>query len=71
VVNVLIAVKEADIQKHVDSLSPSDLDILMKYIYRGLEDGENSASLLKWHEAATKKGGLGCIVRALAERKAL
>lgn len=71
VVNVLTSVKDADMQKNIDALSPTDLDTLMKYIYRGLEDGENSTSLLKWHEAVTKKGGLGCIVRALAERKAL
>jgi len=44
---------------------------LMKYIYRGLEDGENSTALLKWHSAVAEKGGLGCIVRALAERRTI
>lgn len=53
----------------------------MKYIYLGMETGEFSTSMLKWHESVynkgilflkisifihmTKKGGLGCIVRAL------
>lgn len=69
VVSVLTAVKEADINKNIDSLNPDELDVLMKFIYKGLEDGENSTSLLKWHAAATAKGGLGSIVRALAERR--
>jgi len=69
VISVLTAVKEADINKNIDSLNPDELDVLMKFIYKGLEDGENSTSLLKWHAAATAKGGLGSIVRALAERK--
>lgn len=69
VVSVLTAVKEADINKNVDALNPDELDVLMKYIYKGLEDGENSNSLLKWHAAATAKGGLGSIVRTLAERR--
>jgi len=71
VTSVLVATKEADIKKNVDSLSPDELDVLMKYIYRGLEDGENSTSLLKWHAATFDKGGLGCIVRAMAERRTI
>eukprot|EP01089_Gocevia_fonbrunei_P018549 TRINITY_DN62_c0_g1_i1.p1 TRINITY_DN62_c0_g1~~TRINITY_DN62_c0_g1_i1.p1 ORF type:complete len:101 (-),score=20.67 TRINITY_DN62_c0_g1_i1:125-427(-) len=69
VMSVVTSVKEADLQKALGSLSPSDLDVLMKYIYRGLESGDNSHSLLKWHAAVTQKGGLGCIVRAMAERR--
>jgi len=71
VTSVLVAIKEADMKKNIDSLSSDDLDVLMKYIYRGLEDGENSTALLKWHSAVAEKGGLGCIVRALAERRTI
>eukprot|EP01087_Luapelamoeba_hula_P012765 TRINITY_DN3596_c0_g1_i1.p1 TRINITY_DN3596_c0_g1~~TRINITY_DN3596_c0_g1_i1.p1 ORF type:complete len:130 (-),score=35.43 TRINITY_DN3596_c0_g1_i1:170-559(-) len=71
VVSVLMAIKEADIKKHVDPLPSDELDVLMKYVYKGLEDGENSTALLKWHAIVTEKGGLGCIVRAIAERRTI
>lgn len=71
VVSVLAAIKEAEMKKNVDSLSPDELDVLMKYIYKGLEDGENSTALLKWHAATAERGGLGCIVRAIAERRTI
>jgi len=71
VTSVLVSIKEADMKKNIDSLNEDDLDVLMKYIYRGLEDGENSTALLKWHAAVSEKGGLGCIVRALAERRTI
>ena len=70
-VSVLTAIKEADMKKNVDGLSPDELDVLMKYVYKGLEDGENSTALLRWHAAVAEKGGLGCIVRALAERRTI
>eukprot|EP01090_Pellita_catalonica_P006100 TRINITY_DN162_c0_g1_i2.p1 TRINITY_DN162_c0_g1~~TRINITY_DN162_c0_g1_i2.p1 ORF type:complete len:129 (+),score=28.96 TRINITY_DN162_c0_g1_i2:56-442(+) len=69
VLSVLTSVKDADIEKAISSLNPTELDVLMKYIYKGLVPGDKSTSLLKWHAAVTKKGGLGCIVRALAERR--
>jgi len=69
VLNVLTAVKEKDIDAAVNTLNADQLDVLMKYIYRGLATGEQSAALLKWHESALKKAGLGSIVRALTERK--
>jgi len=71
VTTVLLAIKEADMKKQIESLSPDDLDVLMKYIYKGLEDGENSNALLKWHAAVSERGGLGCIVRAIAERRTI
>jgi len=71
VLSVLTSVKDADAGKALGSLSTGDLDILMKYIYKGLESGENSNILLKWHSYVTKEGGLGCIVRSMADRRAL
>jgi len=69
VLNVLTAVKEKDIEAAVNTLNADQLDVLMKYIYRGLATGEQSAALLKWHESTLKKAGLGSVVRALTERK--
>ena len=67
--DVLNAVKEADVQNHVNALNDDQIDILMKYIYKGLATCENSNTYLRWHEAAKAKGGLGCIIRALAEKR--
>eukprot|EP01115_Flamella_aegyptia_P004241 TRINITY_DN18576_c0_g1_i1.p1 TRINITY_DN18576_c0_g1~~TRINITY_DN18576_c0_g1_i1.p1 ORF type:complete len:94 (-),score=48.85 TRINITY_DN18576_c0_g1_i1:60-341(-) len=52
----------------ISKLSSEEADVCMRYIYKGLESGENSNNLLKWHELLTKKEGLGCIVRALTVR---
>lgn len=52
VVRVLTSFKSADIEKAVKSLDAKDVDILMKYIYRGFESpsDNSSAVLLTWHE---------------------
>ena len=67
--DVLTAIKEADVNGHCNALNDDQIDILMKYIYKGLATCENSNVYLRWHEAAKAKGGLGCIIRALAEKK--
>lgn len=54
--DVLTRVKAADVEKAVNALSTEQLDILMKYVYRGFANPtENSCGiLLVWHE---KVGG--------------
>ncbi|XP_013389608.1 actin-related protein 2/3 complex subunit 5-like isoform X1 [Lingula anatina] len=71
VMRVLLSFKVADIDKGVNALDSQTLDVLMKYIYRGFENPSegSSAQLLTWHEKSFKKGGLGCIVRVLTDRK--
>lgn len=49
----------------VGGLSTEELDVCMKYVYEGMKDGENSGALLKWHAEVFKKGGSGCIMRAM------
>mmetsp|Transcript_28703 Transcript_28703/g.80236 ORF Transcript_28703/g.80236 Transcript_28703/m.80236 type:complete len:129 (+) Transcript_28703:87-473(+) len=68
VLQVISQVKDADIDKHVSNVAEEDVDTLMKYIYKGFERCDNSASLLKWHAAVLKRGGEGTIVRAIADR---
>lgn len=63
----LALVPEKDIPSVVDSLSGAEQDLLMKYIYRGMEGGESCNQLLRWHAVLTEKAGMGCIMRALAE----
>jgi len=65
---LLTSVKEPGVKAIVDGLNEDQIDVLMKYVYRLLASGENSNILLKWHECAFEKGGLGCIVRAISER---
>ncbi|GAM20260.1 hypothetical protein SAMD00019534_034350 [Acytostelium subglobosum LB1] len=70
VIGVLSAIKEKDVDGCVNQLDDDQLDILMKYIYRGLATGDNnSAIFFKWYEATLKKSGMGCVVRAISERK--
>ncbi|GBP40319.1 hypothetical protein EVAR_86465_1 [Eumeta japonica] len=68
---VLLAIKSAQIEEAVGSLSRDDIDILMKYIYRGFEYPSEGSSghLLLWHEKAYSVGGAGSIVRVLSDRK--
>lgn len=66
---LLTCVKEAGVKAIVDKLDEDQIDVLMKYVYRLLETGDNSPILLKWHECAFEKGGLGTIVRVISERR--
>jgi len=71
VLQLLLGIKVSEIDKVIDSLSYDQIDVLMKYIYRGFEtpsDG-SSAHLLIWHEKTYNKGGVGAIVRVLKEKK--
>jgi len=68
---LLTGVKEAGVKSVVDSLDMDQLDVLMKYVYRLLETGKDCQILLKWHEAAYAKGGDGCIVRVICERRGI
>eukprot|EP01113_Clastostelium_recurvatum_P039187 TRINITY_DN595_c0_g1_i1.p1 TRINITY_DN595_c0_g1~~TRINITY_DN595_c0_g1_i1.p1 ORF type:complete len:160 (-),score=49.87 TRINITY_DN595_c0_g1_i1:88-513(-) len=69
VLQVLNTIKEAQVDGAVNALNDDQLDVLMKYVYRGLANGETSAPFFKWHESVLKKGGLGSIVRAITDRK--
>nr|XP_028588049.1 actin-related protein 2/3 complex subunit 5 isoform X2 [Podarcis muralis] len=71
VLKVLISFKANDIEKAVQSLDKSGVDLLMKYIYKGFESpsDNSSAVLLQWHEKALAAGGVGSIVRVLTARK--
>ncbi|KAM9349322.1 actin-related protein 2/3 complex subunit 5-like [Symphorus nematophorus] len=71
VVRVLSSFKSSDIEKAVGSLDRADVDLLMKYIYRGFEKptDNSSAVLLQWHEKVLAVGGVGSIVRVLTARK--
>mmetsp|Transcript_7670 Transcript_7670/g.21193 ORF Transcript_7670/g.21193 Transcript_7670/m.21193 type:complete len:131 (-) Transcript_7670:66-458(-) len=69
VMKALGAVKDSEIDGVVDALTPDLHDTLMKYVYRGLGQNQNPASLFKWHAQLVDKSGLGCIVRSMTDRK--
>ena len=72
VVNLALAAvpdKESAITKVVESLSSDQHDVLMKYIYRALQNATNCGAMLKWHGVLFKHSGIGCIVRTLTDRK--
>ncbi len=71
VLPLLLNIKVSEIDKVVDSLSSDQIDVLMKYIYRGFETPNegSSAHLLIWHEKTYNKGGVGAIVRVLTDKK--
>ncbi|MEE6495909.1 hypothetical protein FKM82_002179 [Ascaphus truei] len=71
VLKVLISFKANEIEKAVQSLDRTSVDLLMKYIYKGFESpsDNSSAVLLQWHEKALAAGGVGSIVRVLSARK--
>eukprot|EP00906_Rhabdomonas_costata_P013665 RCo019606 len=72
VTEVLVAEVEK-IRTVLPALPPEQLDVLMRFIYRGLESGKASSALLKWHAAvaADTAGGLGSIVRVLTHKRPL
>eukprot|EP01128_Nolandella_sp_AFSM9_P012507 TRINITY_DN9349_c0_g1_i1.p1 TRINITY_DN9349_c0_g1~~TRINITY_DN9349_c0_g1_i1.p1 ORF type:complete len:126 (+),score=36.62 TRINITY_DN9349_c0_g1_i1:447-824(+) len=74
VVQALGQFKQASLmEKALAALQPDEVDALTKYIYAGLAlGGPEALTLLKWHHAAqTRAGGLGAIVRVMADKGAV
>lgn len=73
VLRVLTSFKGADMDKAIETLDRAQLDLLMKYVYKGFEfpQENSSACLLLWHEKIYNYSGLGCVVRVLTDRKRL
>jgi hypothetical protein len=54
----------------MDGLAEADTaDAAMKYILRGLKSADQSATLLKMHGLLVERAGMGCLVRAMVDRK--
>jgi actin related protein 2/3 complex subunit 5 len=70
---VIHAIKAADIDAALATLSLSECDVLMKYLYRGLgqtgKKHDDYQLLLKWHPLVIKRAGEGSVMRAISEVK--
>ncbi|XP_050306732.1 actin-related protein 2/3 complex subunit 5-C [Anthonomus grandis grandis] len=68
---VLLSIKPSQIEEAVGSLDPDQLDVLMKYVYKGFENPSEGSSghLLVWHEKVFNVAGVGCIVRVLSDAR--
>merc|ERR1712189_151947 len=68
---VLTSYKNTEIGAAASSLSIKEIDVLMKYIYRGFAEPKDSycASLLAWHDRLVATGGPGSVIRVLTDRK--
>ncbi|CAJ0562839.1 unnamed protein product, partial [Mesorhabditis spiculigera] len=74
VVKVLQTFKNSEIEPAIKALSADEGDILMKYIYKGMELNQDTAvatSLLLWHSLVINHFGLGTIMRVFSERQRL
>ena len=67
----MLSVTKTQIDGIIGTLSQDQIDVLMKYIYKGFEKPSEKSSqvLLSWHEKAYNIGGVGSIVRVLTDRK--
>lgn len=64
-----VAQSDDQIRAFLELCDANSADVLMKYLYRGLRTPENSATFLKVHAMLLEKAGMGCIVRAIVDRK--
>uniref|UniRef100_A0AC35TMM0 Actin-related protein 2/3 complex subunit 5 n=1 Tax=Rhabditophanes sp. KR3021 TaxID=114890 RepID=A0AC35TMM0_9BILA len=74
VVKVLTTVRSPDIAASLKSLDDDEIDILMKYIYKGMElmaEGGTCNSLLSWHSQTFARSGHGSIMRVISDRSHL
>ncbi|XP_017769874.1 PREDICTED: actin-related protein 2/3 complex subunit 5-like protein [Nicrophorus vespilloides] len=68
---VLLSIKTSQIDEAIKALGKDYIDVLMKYVYKGFEMPSEGSSghLLVWHEKAYNVGGVGSIIRVLADSK--
>ncbi|XP_043275480.1 actin-related protein 2/3 complex subunit 5-A [Venturia canescens] len=68
---VLLSIKSNQMDDCLAQLDRDQVDVLMKYIYRGFEipTKDSSAHLLVWHEKVYNINGIGSIMRVLADSK--
>ena len=70
VFQALDKIADSKIDLTIDAMTPDAGDVLLKYVYKGLETAsDRTPSLLKWQAKLAEKFGVGSIVRVLSDRK--
>ncbi|KAJ3443182.1 arp2/3 complex 16 kd subunit p16-arc [Anaeramoeba flamelloides] len=69
VINSLSDTADNKMKEVCSNLDTDQQDALMRYIYKGLENCDNSLKLLKWHGHLSDVAGLGCIMRVMSEKR--
>lgn len=72
-IEALAAARPADVTAIVAKLDPEQIDVLAKYIYKGMEKPEvyNASTLLIWHEKLIDVGGVQTVVKTLVDKKTI
>nr|CCA24568.1 conserved hypothetical protein [Albugo laibachii Nc14] len=65
----ITACNKGEMQRAIESLTPEEEDTLMKYLAKLLGIPSQSSLILDWHTKLSAKAGMGCIMRALTDRK--
>ena len=66
---MLSSISDSEIPGLVQTLDMEKLDNLMKYVFKFMGKSMNCGTMLKIHAQVVEKGGLGCIVRSMSDRK--
>jgi len=76
ILSILLQTNQASMTTIIKGISQAEQDILMKYLYKGMEqpaDGPSGnsqcAALLAWHQKLLEVGGTGCITRVLSDHR--
>merc|ERR1712048_874272 len=77
----VVALKDSELDKLLEDIEASEMDTLMKFLYKFMAMSENwdkdddrfkeSPKVLKFHKKLVDKAGPGCIARVMASRKTL
>ncbi|CCI46836.1 hypothetical protein ABG067_000147 [Albugo candida] len=65
----ITACNKGEMQRAIESLTLEEEDTLMKYLTKLLATPSQSSLILDWHTKLSVKAGMGCIMRALTDRK--
>ncbi|EUB57871.1 Actin-related protein 2/3 complex subunit 5-like protein [Echinococcus granulosus] len=71
ILRAMSSIRSNQVDAFVNSLNQEQLDMLMKYIYRGFQKPVDITypALLVWHEKALAKGKISSICRVLTDRQ--
>lgn len=67
--SVIVTIPDNELNTVISNMDNDTCDVLMKYLYRFMEKNMNCSVVLKLHALIVEKVGIGCVVRAMSDRK--